>query len=170
MCYYDDVIKTDLEVVMPKISKSASTVLSLILVISLLAIILFFSIVMPFVIEKAPIMMGVKAYFAEKDASVVFWVWFYLLMVTAAVCLVSLLEILRRVRSGLVFTPRTVSLIRFLSWGCMLVAALCLAVVYYFHMAYLLTLVAGFVGLCLRVVKNVLEHATEMKNENDLTV
>lgn len=170
MCYYDDVIKTDLEVVMPKISKSASTVLSLILVISLLAIILFFSIVMPFVIEKAPIMMGVKAYFAEKDANVVFWIWFYLLMVTAAVCCAALMLILRRVRNGLVFSPLTVSLLRFLSWGCMFIAVVCLAVVYYFHMAYLITLVAGFVGLCLRVVKNVLEHATEMKNENDLTV
>jgi hypothetical protein len=155
---------------MPKISKSASTVFSLVLAISLLAIILFFAIVMPFVIEKAPIMMGVKAYFVEKDAGVVFWTWFYLLMFTASVCCGTLIVILRRVRTGLVFTPLTVSLIRFLSWGCMFIAAVCLAVVYYFHMSYILTLAAGFLGLCLRVVKNVLEHATELKDENDLTV
>ncbi len=155
---------------MPKISKSASTVLSLILVIALLAIILFFAIVMPLVIEKAPLMMGVKAYFDEKDANCVFWIWFYLLMLTAAVCCGALMAILRRVRNGLVFTSLTVSLIRFLSWSCMFIAVICLAVVYYFHMSYILTLAAGFLGLCLRVVKNVLEHANELKNENDLTV
>ena len=91
-------------------------------------------------------------------------------MVTAFACCFALVAILRRVRSELVFTQKTVSLIRYLSWGCMFIAVACLAVVYYFHMAYILTLAAGFLGLCLRVVKNVLETATEIKNENDLTV
>ena len=162
--------KETLEVIMPKISKHASTMLSLILAVALLTIIIFFAIVMPFIIDSAPVMMGVKAYFTEKDADVIFWFWFYVLMLAAAVCCVALAAILLRVRKEKVFTPITVSLIRFLSWGCMFIAVVCLAVVYYFHMSFLFTLVAGFVGLCLRVVKNVIEQATEIKNENDLTV
>ncbi len=155
---------------MPKISKSASTLLSLILALTLLALILFFAVAMPFFIDTAPVMMGVKAYFTEKCADVIFWVWFYLLLLTAAVCCVALAAILLRVRKELVFTPETVSLIRFISWGCMFIAIVCLAVVYYFHMSFLFTLAAGFLGLCLRVVKNIIEQATEIKNENDLTV
>ena len=155
---------------MLKISKSTSTAISLMLAHALLAILLFFAIVMPLVIESAPIMMGVKAYFTEKGGDVVFWIWFYLLMVSGAACCVALIAILKRVQRELVFTVKTVSYIRWLSWGCMFIAAVCLGVVYYFHMAYLLTLAAGFLGLCLRVVKNVLETATEIKNENDLTV
>ena len=155
---------------MPKISRSASTMISLILAHALLSILLFFAVVMPLVIEAAPIMMGVKAYFTEKGGDVVFWIWFYLLMVSGTACCVALIAILKRVQRELVFTDRTVALIRWLSWGCMFIAVTCLAVVYYFHMAYLLTLAAGFLGLCLRVVKNVLEHANELKDENDLTV
>ena len=162
--------KTIPEVVMPKISKSASTTISLILAHALLSILLFFAIVMPMVIKSAPIMMGVKAYFTEKGGDAVFWIWFYLLMVSGAACCVALIAILKRVQRELVFTDRTVSLLRWLSWGCMFIAAICLGVVYYFHMSYILTLAAGFLGLCLRVVKNVLEHANELKNENDLTV
>ena len=155
---------------MLKISKSASTTVSLILAHALLSILLFFAIAMPMVIDSAPIMMGVKAYFTEKGGDIVFWIWFYLLMVSGALCCVALIAVLKRVQRELVFTEKTVALIRLLSWGCMLIGAICLGVVYYFHMAYLLTLAAGFLGLCLRVVKNVLETATEIKNENDLTV
>ena len=41
---------------------------------------------------------------------------------------------------------------------------------YIFYIAYVIAVAVLFLGLCLRVVKNVIEEATELKNENDLTV
>ena len=41
---------------------------------------------------------------------------------------------------------------------------------YYFKLAVVVAVAAIFLGLCLRVVKNVIEKATEIKAENDLTV
>jgi hypothetical protein len=41
---------------------------------------------------------------------------------------------------------------------------------WYFRLALAVGFVAVFVGLCLRVVKNVIEEATLIKSENDLTV
>ena len=40
----------------------------------------------------------------------------------------------------------------------------------YFPLSFAVAFVAVFVGLCLRVVKNVLEEAVVLKSENDLTV
>lgn len=84
---------------------------------------------------------------------------------------ILLFRLLLRVRAGKVFTAESVSLIRGISWGCYLVGAVFGAVSMYFVMVGLmLAFVAGFLGLCLRVVKNVIEEATEIKAENDMTV
>lgn len=161
---------------MPKISSRASTVISFVLSITLVALILFMMIVMPIFIEKAPFLWQIRNWFAEKPAILgvsgvaVFWIWVYAVMLVAEICCIAMVLLLFRVRRGLVFSPLTVSLIRFVSWSCILIAFLCIAVVYHFHMAYLLALAAAFLGLCVRVVKNVIEQATEIKNENDLTV
>lgn len=78
--------------------------------------------------------------------------------------------LLLRVRKGLVFTPRSVSLIRGVSWCCI---GLCLPFGFlgiYFQLSWIVCLLAIFLGLCLRVCKNAIEEATEIKAENDLTV
>lgn len=81
-----------------------------------------------------------------------------------------LFALLLRVRKGLVFTPATVALIRGVSWCCLL---LCLPFGYlsvYFQLAWVVCLLAVFLGICLRVCKNAFEEATRIKQENDLTV
>ncbi len=161
---------------MPKISSRASTLISLILAVTLVVFLLGMMVVMPIFLEKAPLLLHIYGWFAEKDAvlglsgAAVFWLWAYAVMAVAETCCVAMVLLLFRVRRSLVFTPITVSLIRFVSWGCLLIALLCLLVVYHFHMSYMLALAAGFLGVCVRVVKNVIEEATAIKNENDLTV
>ncbi len=86
----------------------------------------------------------------------------------AADCL--LFALLLRVKNGLVFTDGTVAIIRGVSWCCLLLCPQFGALGIYFRLSWLLAFLCAFLGLCLRVVKNVMEEATQIKNENDLTV
>ena len=100
------------------------------------------------------------------------------LVLFAAYCIVLtflladglLMTLLVRVRKGLVFTDATVSLIRGVSWCCYLLCALFAFLGYYFQLALIVSFLAVFLGLCLRVCKNAFEEANAIKCENDLTV
>ena len=81
-----------------------------------------------------------------------------------------MIPLLFRVRDGRVFTSETVALIRGISWCCILLGAVLCLIGLYFTLAFLIAGLAIFLGLCLRVVKNVIEEAVEIKSENDLTV
>ena len=95
----------------------------------------------------------------------------YVALVFITLIDILLFALLLRVKAGNVFTPESVGLIRGISWGCYLVAGVfCGLGVYFTFVALLVAFVAAFLGLCLRVVKNVIEEATEIKCENDLTV
>ena len=81
-----------------------------------------------------------------------------------------LFSLLLQVRKEAVFTGRAVSLIRGVSWCCL---GLCVPfgiLGIYFQLSWIVCLMAVFLGLCLRVCKNAFEVATEIKQENDLTV
>lgn len=94
----------------------------------------------------------------------------YVLLLVVALADVLSIRLLLRVRKGDVFTGKSVSLIRGISWCCIL---LCLAFALlgiYFQLALIMAFLALFLGICLRVVKNVIEEATLIKSENDLTV
>lgn len=94
----------------------------------------------------------------------------YVLLSTFALCDVFNMLLLLRVRKGLVFTEKSVSLIRLVSWGCLGICLCFLLLGVYFQLALIVAFLALFLSLCLRVVKNVIEEATEIKGENDLTV
>lgn len=94
----------------------------------------------------------------------------YAILVFALLADVLLVVLLLRVYREQVFTYRSVALIRSISWCCFFVAAAFGVVGFYFHVAWCIALAAVFLGLCVRVVKNVIEEATEIKSENDLTV
>ena len=83
---------------------------------------------------------------------------------------VLLFFILIRVKNGQVFSPAPVSLIRGVSWCCFLLCLFFGVLGRWFQLAFIVSFLAIFLGICLRVVKNVIEEATEIKNENDLTV
>lgn len=95
----------------------------------------------------------------------------YVALVFISLIDILLFMLLLRVKEGKVFTAESVGLIRGISWGCYLVAGVfCGLAVYFVFVALMVAFVAAFLGLCLRVVKNVIEEATEIKAENDMTV
>ena len=101
----------------------------------------------------------------------------YLMLALALAADGMLFALLMRIQKGAVFTAKTVALIRGVSWCCMLFAGVTFVAGWCFSPILLggygcagIAMVALLVGLCLRVVKNVIEEATVIKSENDLTV
>ena len=95
----------------------------------------------------------------------------YLMLVPVAVADGFLVRLLLLVRKHLVFTDKAVSCLRTISWCCFLEAGLCLvSTILYLRIHLALFFVSGFLGLVLRVVKNVIEEAVALKAENDFTI
>ncbi len=94
----------------------------------------------------------------------------YAILTTMTVADALLFWLLLRVRKSLVFTSKSVALIRAISWCALLLGVLCTVLGFYFMIAFFAAFACIFLGLCLRVVKNVIEQATEIKSENDFTI
>lgn len=94
----------------------------------------------------------------------------YLVLADLVVADGLMFSLLLRVRAGAVFTAGSVALIRGVSWCCFLLCGAFCGLGIYFQLAFIVAFAALFLGTCLRVVKNVIEEATEIKSENDLTV
>ena len=95
---------------------------------------------------------------------------FYCCAGPAAVLLLSLDRLLAGISLGEVFTAGNIALLRRCSWSCMIVAAISLlytAPLFYF---LLVAAAAAFIGLILRVIKNVFQQALALKEENDYTI
>ncbi|MDD2554029.1 MAG: DUF2975 domain-containing protein [Desulfotomaculaceae bacterium] len=94
----------------------------------------------------------------------------YVGAVPAAYLLYSLLKLLRRIETGQVFTANNVELLRRISWSCFAGAVIALFSLFYYFPWFFVAVAAAFMGLIVRVVKNVVAQAVELKNEADYTV
>jgi hypothetical protein len=83
----------------------------------------------------------------------------------------SLLKLLHNIRRGVVFARQNVRMLRVLSWCFIFVTLVSLGALFttYLPMLYVF-LGSGFLAVILRVVKNVMEQATIMKEEQELTI
>jgi len=84
--------------------------------------------------------------------------------------IVSLLKLLHNIRKGDVFTRRNVKLLRLLSWCFVFVALVAVYATYIYYPCALILAAAVFLAVILRVVKNVMEQATIMREEQELTI
>ena len=144
---------------MTKISTKASTILSLILSAMFFVAIIFGAFIMPGFVR---IIMG-----WVKPAILILG---YLVLFVALIADILMFFLLIRVKNELVFTGKSVSIIRAVSYCAFVIGILFIALGYFFKIAFVVSVAAIFLGLCLRVVKNVIEKACEIKEENDLTV
>ncbi|MBR4880968.1 MAG: DUF2975 domain-containing protein [Clostridia bacterium] len=94
----------------------------------------------------------------------------YAALLVAIFADIMLLFLLMRVKNSLVFTEISVALVRGVSWCCMLLGLIFGLLGIYFQLAFIVAFAGIFLGICLRVTKNVIEEATVIKSENDLTV
>ncbi|MBQ2868015.1 MAG: DUF2975 domain-containing protein, partial [Firmicutes bacterium] len=74
------------------------------------------------------------------------------------------------IKNEQVFTDENVSLLRRISWCCFLAALITLISSRFYLVFGLIGIAAAFMGLILRVVKNVIQQAVIIKAENELTI
>ena len=157
---------------MMKISSKASTNLSIALSVVFFAAIIFGAFLMPYFVNMlvgTPEEIAQRPFFVAEGKNIILGVA-YGVLAFATLADVLLFVLLLRVRSEQVFTEKSVALIRGISWCAVAIGVLFFVLGYYFKLAIVVGVAAVFLGLCLRVVKNVIETATEIKCENDLTV
>ncbi len=157
---------------MLKISTKLSNTLSFIIAVIFLFLCVVAVFFMPTVIDMlidTPDNIGDRGSITTAGRVFVHIVSYILLSVFMMADVLSIF-LLFRVRKGKVFTPISVSLIRGVSWCCFGISVTFLLLGIYFQLALIMAFLAFFLSVCLRVVKNVIEEATEIKQENDLTV
>ena len=152
---------------MLRISKNASVTVSIVLTALFCAVLLASEFVLPDFVRL--IASAALRPLALRDGIVIL-VSGYLILFFALLAAFALIRLLFLVRVGSVFTARAVSYIRSVSWCAFVIALIFLGMTWYYLVALVLAFTAALLGLCLRVVKNVIEEATVIKSENDLTV
>ncbi len=156
---------------MPKISKNASTVLSMILACFFMAGIVAGAILLPHLIDFLTVnSCGFIVHDFTAGGKIFITVAGYIVLAVAAVADVFLLLLLKSIRKGEIFTSACVALIRRISWCLFLVGIIFIPLGFFFLSAWIVAFAGIFLGLCIRVVKNAFEEAVYLKEENDLTV
>lgn len=94
----------------------------------------------------------------------------YVGSIPAAYLLYSLLQLLRRIEIGQLFIDENVEHLRRISWSCFLGAGIAFVSLFYYFPWLFVFIAAAFMGLIVRVVKNVVAQAVKLKNEADYTI
>ncbi|MEL7564543.1 MAG: DUF2975 domain-containing protein [Dehalobacterium sp.] len=94
----------------------------------------------------------------------------YIGFVPAMYLLYSMMRLIRRIETGQVFIIENVERLRRISWSCFAGAAISLVSVFYYFPWVFVAVAAAFMGLIVRVVKNVVAQAVALQNEVDYTV
>ena len=109
--------------------------------------------------------------YSNKDSIFIqFVVIVYLAMIPAAIILFLLNKLLSNIKNKRMFEKENVNILRVISYCCFIIAALAAVMIYWRLLAFVVVAAFGFVGLLLRVLKNVFEQAVIIREENDLTV
>ena len=95
---------------------------------------------------------------------------FYPSVIFAYTTLYCLIKLLFNIKKQEIFIIRNVTYLRIISWCCFAVALITLIGGFFYIPFLLIGVAAAFVGLMLRVVKNVMQNAVEIKEENELTI
>ncbi len=112
------------------------------------------------------------------DGGVIAFVLFcYLVLTPVAAADILLIKLLGNVRRTEIFTPSAVAKLRGISWccfaECLILLGGCIGFNRIFVRPYaflVIAFAAAFLGIVLRVVKNVIEEAVAIKSENDYTI
>ncbi len=105
-----------------------------------------------------------------ENGGLYFMICLYGCSLPAYVVLYGLHKLLVNIRDEKVFVQENVSILRRISWCMFIAMAICMAFCWPLPILSVVVLSAGFIGLIVRVVKNVFERAIQMKQELDLTI
>ena len=106
----------------------------------------------------------------EEPIHIVLNIALYLSAILALVALWQLHSLLNRFAKQQVFVTENTVCFRRIAWCCFGVALIWLVLCYWRFLAFFVALIAAFAGLLLRVMKNMLEAAVALREENDYTI
>ena len=95
---------------------------------------------------------------------------YYLCLIPTALALWDLDRLLRRIRREQVFLPANVRAIRRLIWYCAAVSVITLVCAWFYPPLLFVTIIMAFLCLVIAVVANVMDAATRLREEHDLTI
>ncbi len=107
---------------------------------------------------------------AIRFLSRVFALTFYPSSLFAAAILYSLLRLLFNIKNGIIFTEKNALYLKRVSWCCFAIAVITLVGGCFYMPFWFIAAAGGFVGMMLRVLKNIMQTAALMREENDLTI
>ena len=90
--------------------------------------------------------------------------------VPAATLLICLYLLLHRIGEERVFISANTECLRYISWCCFAGAAICLASAFYYIPWAAVGVAAAFMGLIMRVLKNVVAKAVSLQDDADFTI
>lgn len=96
--------------------------------------------------------------------------FFYLVFLPVLLALYGLERLLRNIQQGQVFIRANVAQLRLVSWACFFAAVFLLVGACLWPVLLLAAGGIGFLGLFVRVIKNMLAEAIQIKEENDFTI
>ena len=157
---------------MLRISNKTSTVISIVFTFLMIVALIFLTWWLPDVVDSALNMednLGDRSAITETGR---LWVLIdaYAMLAVAYVAVVLLFFLLRAVLREAVFSKTATNLLSAVSWCAFAEGLLFLPLGRWFQLAFAGAVAAFFIGLCLRVVKNVIEEAARIKAENDFTI
>ncbi|HML38499.1 MAG TPA: DUF2975 domain-containing protein [Bacillota bacterium] len=120
----------------------------------------------------APFMVKGYAAYAGKNPNLIgpLLATIYAGTVPGLIALFSLDRLLANIKKKNVFIEKNVKYLRVISWCSFAVSAILFISGFYYLLFLVVAVAAAFFGLILRVVKNVIEQAVAIKNENDFTI
>jgi hypothetical protein len=148
-------------------SRAKSVVLSCVCTRIVITLLFVLAIVLPFIAQGG--FFDDRYLIQPKLVSLVLPVY-YAFCVPALVALFSLDRMLAAIRRDEVFTQSNVRLLRIISWACFAAAAILLASTVVSIVFAVISLLAAFFGMILRVVMNLFAAAVDLKTENDFTI
>ena len=106
----------------------------------------------------------------EEPIHVVLNIALYLSAILGIFALWQILMLLNRIAKQQVFVRENAACFRIISWCCFGVALVWLLLMFWRFLAFFVAFIAAFAGLLLRVIKNMLDAAVELREENDFTI
>ena len=152
---------------MKKTKLSAYVSLAICIASSVVFIVLLF--LFPTAFEWLLIGKGVKTdaiTHTVKNVSIAY----YLAAPFSAAALYMLIRLILNVLGGRIFVKINVTYLSLISYCCFAVFVISASFTYFYTSMLIAAFVMFVVGVLLRVVKNVMQSAVDLKNENDLTI
>ena len=118
----------------------------------------------------APGGAGIFFRYMSETRRTLFLTTVYVGSVPAAALLVFMLILLHRIGSGQVFVRENTESLRRISWCCFIGAAISLVSSFYWIPWLAVGIAAAFMGLIIRILKNIVAKAVSLQDDADFTI